>query len=114
MNKSFKDKETEKVYGRQLSCKLPAEIQQVALRKLRMINNSKSLQDLGIPPTNNLGMLKGDREGQHGVRINNQWRICFTWKEGDAYEVEIVDWEEHREENTTSCACWRDPFRGVP
>lgn len=92
MIKSFKDKETEKIYSREGSRKLPEEIQQVALRKLRMINNAKSLNDLRIPPANNLEKLKGDREGQHSVRINDQWRICFKWKDGDAHEVEIADY----------------------
>jgi proteic killer suppression protein len=92
MIKSFKDKETEKVYSREGSRKLPTDIQQVALRKLRMINNAKNLNDLRIPPANNLERLKGDREGQHSVRINEQWRVCFKWRQGDAHEVEITDY----------------------
>lgn len=92
MIKSFNDKETEKVYSREGSRKLPEDIQQVALRKLRMINNAKNLNDLRIPSANNLEKLKGDREGQHSVRINDQWRICFKWKDGDAHEVEITDY----------------------
>ena len=92
MIKSFKDKETEKVYSREGSRKLPEDVQQVALRKLRMVNNAKNLNDLRIPPANNLEKLKGDREGQHSVRINDQWRVCFKWKGGDAHEVEIADY----------------------
>jgi toxin HigB-1 len=92
MIKSFNDKETEKVYSRESSRKLPEDIQQVALRKLRMINNAKNLNDLRIPPANNLEKLKRDREGQHSIRINDQWRICFKWKDGDAHEVEITDY----------------------
>ncbi len=92
MIKSFKDKETEKVYSREGSRKLPEDIQQVALRKLRMINNARDLNDLTIPPANNLEKLKRDREGQYSVRINDQWRICFKWKDGDAHEVEIADY----------------------
>lgn len=92
MIKSFKDKETEKVYNREGSRKLPEDIQQVALRKLRMINNAKNLNDFRIPPADNLEKLKGDREGQHSVRINDQWRICFKWKDGDAHEVEVTDY----------------------
>ena len=92
MIKSFKDKETEKVYSREGSRKLPIDIQQVALRKLRMINNAKTLNDLRIPPANNLEKLKGNREGQHSVRINDQWRVCFKWKDGEAQEVEITDY----------------------
>jgi proteic killer suppression protein len=92
MIKSFKNRETEKVYALESSRKLPGDIQQVALRKLRMINNARDLNDLKIPPANRLEKLKGKREGQHSVRINDQWRICFTWRDGDAYEVEITDY----------------------
>jgi proteic killer suppression protein len=90
--KSFKNKETEKIYNREGSDKLPRDIQQVALRKLRMINNAKNLNDLRIPPANRLEKLRGDREGQHSIRINDQWRICFTWQEGEADGVEITDY----------------------
>jgi proteic killer suppression protein len=92
MIKSFKEKETERVYSREGSNKLPRDIQQVALRKLRMINSAKSLNDLRIPPANRLEKLIGEREGQHSIRINDQWRICFTWREGDAYGAEITDY----------------------
>lgn len=71
---------------------MPHDIQQVALRKLRMINNAKNLNDLRIPPANRLEKLKGDREGLMSIRINDQWRICFVWRGGDAYEVEVVDY----------------------
>jgi proteic killer suppression protein len=92
MIKSFKNKETEKVYSREGSSKLPRDIQQVALRKLRMINNAKNLNDLRIPPANRLEKLIGTREDQYSIRINDQWRICFTWQEADAYDVEITDY----------------------
>jgi proteic killer suppression protein len=92
MIKSFKNKETEKVYSREGSSKLPRDIQQVAFRKLRMINNARNLNDLKIPPANRLEKLKGTREGQYSIRINDQWRICFTWQEADAYDVEIADY----------------------
>ena len=92
MIKAFKNKETEKVYSREGSTKLPRDIQQVALRKLRMINNAKNLNDLRIPPANRLEKLRGDRKGQYSIRINNQLRICFIWQEGDAYAVEITDY----------------------
>ena len=92
MIKSFKDKETEKVYSREGSNKLPRDIQQVALRKLRMLNNVKSLNDLKVPPANRLEKMKGKREGQLSIRINDQWRICFKWQSGDAHEVEITDY----------------------
>lgn len=92
MIQSFRNKETEKVFNLQFSQRLPHNIQQVALRKLRMLNNSRSLTDLRIPPANRLEKLGGEREGQHSIRINDQWRICFEWKNQHAYQVEIVDY----------------------
>lgn len=92
MIRSFKDKETQRIFERQRSRKLPSEIQQVALRKLRMLNQSTTLQELRIPPANRLERLSGDREGQYSIRINNQWRICFEWQNDDAFNVEIVDY----------------------
>ena len=92
MIRSFRDKETEKVFRRQLSRKLPTDIQQVSLRKLRMRNRSLTLQDLRVPPSNRLEKLTGDRSGQYSIRINDQWRICFAWKDGDSFDVEIVDY----------------------
>ena len=71
---------------------MPTEIQQIALRKLRMINNAKNINDLRIPPANRLEKLGGNREGQHSIRINDQWRICFVWRDGDAHDVEITDY----------------------
>jgi len=90
--KTFKDDETQRIYQRQRSRKLPLDIQQVALRKLRMINNAMNLNDLRIPPANRLEKLSGDRAGQWSVRINDQWRICFRWENGNAYDVEINDY----------------------
>jgi proteic killer suppression protein len=90
--KSFGNEETRLIYSLQRSRKLPSDIQQVALRKLRMINNAVSLNDLRVPPANRLEKLIGDRAGQHSVRINDQWRICFRWEGNDAYEVEITDY----------------------
>ena len=92
MIKTFKSKETEKIFARQRSRKLPADIQQTAYRKLRMLNNAFDLNDLRIPPANRLEKLKGDREGQYSIRINDQWRICFDWSNGDAINVEIIDY----------------------
>ena len=77
MIRDFKDKETQKVFERKRSRKLPSDIQQVALRKLRMLNRAETLQDLRVPPANRLERLVGDREGQYSIRINDQWRICF-------------------------------------
>jgi toxin HigB-1 len=92
MIRSFKSKETEKVFNRERSQKLPADIQQVALRKLRMLNRAVTVQDLRVPPANRLEKLSGDRTGQYSIRINDQWRICFEWDTGDAQNVEIVDY----------------------
>ncbi len=92
MIKTFKDKETEKVFHRRVSSKLPGDIQQTALRKLRMISNALTINDLRIPPANRLEKLSGNRAGQQSIRINDQWRICFVWREGNAYDVEITDY----------------------
>jgi proteic killer suppression protein len=92
MIRSFKDKEAANIYARQRSKKLPVDIQQVALRKMRMLNNAVNLNDLRIPPANRLEKLSGNRAGQHSIRINDQWRLCFEWRDGDAYEVEITDY----------------------
>ncbi|NOZ50471.1 MAG: type II toxin-antitoxin system RelE/ParE family toxin [Chloroflexi bacterium] len=92
MIRSFKSEETEKIFARKCSRKLPHDIQQVAYRKLRMLNNAINLNDLRVPPANRLEKLSGDRAGQHSIRINKQWRLCFEWHDGDAYGVEITDY----------------------
>ena len=92
MIRTFKDKETEKVYNQIFSRKLPNSIQKTALRKLIMIDNAEALEDLKVPPANRLEALKGERLGQHSVCINDQFRICFVFKEGDFYDVEITDY----------------------
>ena len=92
MIKSFGDRETEKIWNGQYSKKLPTNIQMVARRKLRIINNSQDLNDLRIPPGNRLEKLIGDLDGYWSIRINNQWRIVFEWIGSDAYKVKIVDY----------------------
>jgi proteic killer suppression protein len=92
MIRSFGDKEAEKIWAGEASRRLAGNIQTVARRKLRMLNNAATLDDLRIPPANRLEALRGNRKSQHSIRINDQWRICFRWNEGDAYEVEIVDY----------------------
>jgi proteic killer suppression protein len=92
MIRSFKSKETEKIFHRQRSDKLPHDIQPVALRKLRMLNRAVTLPDLRVPPANRLEKLRGERAGQYSIRINDQWRICFEWQDEAAYNVEIVDY----------------------
>jgi toxin HigB-1 len=91
MLRSFSSKETEKIWQGVRSHSLPNEIQRITRRKSRMINNARDINDLRIPPGNKLERLTHDRVGQHSIHINRQWRICFTWKDGDAYDVEIVD-----------------------
>lgn len=88
----FADKEAERVWHGRRSRHLPPGIQSVARRKLRLLNNAVSLNDLRLPPANRLEPLKGKRKGQHSMCINDQWRICFRWKNNDAYDVEIVDY----------------------
>ena len=92
MIKSFKSKETAHIFSRLRSTRLPQDIQQVSYRKLRMLSNAITLEDLRIPPANRLEKLSGDRTGQYSIQINDQWRICFEWIDGDAYNVEIVDY----------------------
>ena len=92
MIKTFKGEETEKVFERKMSMKLPLSIQHIALRKLRMLNNADNLEDIRIPPANHLEKLKGKRSGQYSIRINDQWRICFDWNDNNAYNVEITDY----------------------
>ena len=89
--KGFADKETEKLWNRQRNNAVPPDIQRRALKKLTLLDAADSLQDLQIPPGNRLEKLAGDREGQRSIRINDQYRVCFIWEDGDAYEVEIVD-----------------------
>lgn len=80
------------MFRREFSRRLPAEMQQIAYRKLRMLNNAHALSDLRVPPSNRLEKLKGDREDRYGIRINDRRRNCFEWRESDAHEVEIVDY----------------------
>jgi len=90
--KSFRDAETEKVFNRRFSRRLPNDIQAAALRKLRMLANAHDVADLRSPPGNRLERLAGERTGQYSIRINDQWRVCFVWQDGDAHEVEICDY----------------------
>jgi toxin HigB-1 len=90
--KSFASKETEKIFRGQVSRKLPRDIQRTARRKLLYLYEAEDIKDLRAPPGNRLEKLSGDRAGQHSIRINDQWRICFKWKETAAQDVEIVDY----------------------
>jgi len=92
MIRSFASKETQKLFNSQFSRTYPQDIQRIARRKLEILNAAELIQDLRIPPSNRLEKLRGDREGQYSIRINRQWRICFEWDSGDAFEVEIVDY----------------------
>ncbi|MDN0076798.1 type II toxin-antitoxin system RelE/ParE family toxin [Crenobacter sp. SG2303] len=88
---NFNDKETAKIWSGTMSLRLPADIQRKARMKLRMLNAAHELADLRIPPANRLEALKGDRAGQYSIRINDQWRGCFRWRDGNADDVDIVD-----------------------
>ncbi len=92
MIRSWADAEAEKLFNLQRSRKLPSDIQRVALRKLWMLDAATQIHDLTVPPGNRLEKLHGDREGQWSIRINDQWRVCFAWRDGNAYDVEIVDY----------------------
>jgi toxin HigB-1 len=90
--RSFADRETERTFQRLPGKRLSLDVQRIAYRKLVVIDAAESINDLRIPPGNRLEKLKGNREGQHSIRVNERWRICFRWKAGDAYDVEITDY----------------------
>lgn len=92
MIKTFRDRDAERLFNREPLKRLGPEVQKIALRKLRMLDAATSLEDLRVPPANRLEKLKSDRDGQHSIRVNKQWRICFRWRSGDAHDVEIVDY----------------------
>lgn len=92
MIRSFADRETERLFQREFSRRFPPDIQRRARIKLEMLDAAERLEDLQQPPSNNLELLVGDRQGQHSIRVNRQWRICFFWKEGSAYDVELADY----------------------
>ena len=92
MIRHFKCKETKRIFHREYSRKIPTDLHRISLRKLWMLDAATNLNELRIPPSNHLEKLKHDRIGQHSIRINQQWRICFRWKEDNAYDVEIIDY----------------------
>ncbi|MBN1937714.1 MAG: type II toxin-antitoxin system RelE/ParE family toxin [Anaerolineae bacterium] len=92
MIKSFRDKQTEQIFARQFSRQFPQNLHRAAWRKLAILDAAEQLNDLRIPPGNRLEKLSGDRVGEYSIRINDQWRICFQWQDGDAYDVEITDY----------------------
>ncbi len=92
MIRTFCDKETERLFHREPVKKLPRPVGRVALRKLLLLDAAESLHDLRVPPGNRLERLRGDRKGQYSIRINDQWRVCFRWEDGDACDVEITDY----------------------
>ena len=89
---SFRDDETATIWAGRRSRKLPPDIQPAALRKLRLLNNARRIEDMRVPPGNRLEALKGARQGRHSIRVNDQWRICFVWSDNNAHQVEIVDY----------------------
>lgn len=92
MIRSFGDRETERVFRRETRTKFGRAVARAALRKLLILDAAESLADLRVPPGNRLEKLIGNRSGQHSIRVNDQWRVCFYWRDGDAHEVEIVDY----------------------
>ena len=92
MIKTFKDRDAERLFRRERVKRLGPGVQRVALRKLRMLDAATVLEDLRVPPANRLEKLKGDRAGQFSIRVNQQWRVCFVWRSGHAFDVEIVDY----------------------
>jgi proteic killer suppression protein len=90
--RSFADRDTERLFAREPVRRYPARLQRVMLRKLVLLDSAESLDDLRTPPRNRLEKLRGDRVGQHSIRVNDRWRICFRWSEGDAHDVELVDY----------------------
>ena len=94
MIQSFADRETQLIWSGVRSRKLPSDIQAVALRKLRLLNQARVMEDLRVPPGNRLEALKGKMAGQHSIRINDQWRICFFWQEGGPKDVKIIDYHD--------------------
>ncbi len=92
MIRSFRDRDTERLFHREPVRRWGPDVQRVALRKLRMLDAATSIDDLRVPPGNRLEKLRGDQAGQWSIRVNDQWRLCFQWREGEAYEVELVDY----------------------
>jgi toxin HigB-1 len=92
MIRSFADRETERLFTRTPGRRFPADLRRVMLRKLVQVDAAERLDDLRVPPGNRLEALKGNRRGQHSIRVNDQWRICFHWSDGNAYDVEIADY----------------------
>ncbi len=93
MIKSFRDRDTERLFQRQGVRRLPSDLQRTALRKLRLLDAAENINDLRVPPGNRLERLKAERAGQYSIRINDQWRICFRWHASNAHDVEIVDYQ---------------------
>ena len=92
MIRSFRDKESERIFLRERAKKFSQVVQRAALRKLLLLDAADSPEDLRVPPGNRLEKLSGDRKGQYSIRVNDQWRVCFQWRDGDAFEIEVVDY----------------------
>ena len=92
MIRSFRDRDTERLFRREPVRKWGPDVQRIGLRKLRILDAATSTEDLRVPPGNRLEKLRGDRAGQWSIRVNDQWRLCFDWRDGDAYDVELVDY----------------------
>ena len=92
MIRSFADRDASRLFAREAPRRFPADLQRAMLRKLLILDAAERLEDLRVPPGNRLEKLRGDRVGQHSIRVNDQWRVCFRWQGSDAFEVEIVDY----------------------
>ncbi|MHB8654652.1 MAG: type II toxin-antitoxin system RelE/ParE family toxin [Terriglobia bacterium] len=92
MIRSFRDTDTERLWNEERTRRIPASLRKTAFKKLQMLNAAAALSDLAVPPGNRLERLRGDRQGEHSIRINDQYRICFEWREGNAYHAEITDY----------------------
>ncbi len=92
MIRNFRDAETERLWKEEPTRRIPASLRKAALKKLQLLNAAGALGDLAVPPGNRLERLRADREGQHSIRINDQFRVCFEWRDGNAYNVEITDY----------------------
>ncbi|MBW2287772.1 MAG: type II toxin-antitoxin system RelE/ParE family toxin [Deltaproteobacteria bacterium] len=92
MIRSFRNREAERVFERERSRRFPPDVQRRAHRKMLLLDAAEALDDLRVPPGNRLERLRGDRAGHYSIRVNDQWRICFRWKRGDVYDVEIADY----------------------
>ncbi len=117
MIRSFRDQQTENIFRRNRVKGFSQDVQRGALRKLVILDAAETLDDLRVPPGNRLEKLKGDRKGEYSIRVNDQWRVCFVWSDGDAQDVELTDYHQESRDGckkTGTSSSWRDTAVGVP